>query len=65
MLLRSDSFSEGAAIPGEFAFAVPDPKTHVSLSRNRNPHLVWSDAPRDDEVIRFDLPRLRRAESWR
>jgi Raf kinase inhibitor-like YbhB/YbcL family protein len=45
MQLKSDSFSEGAAIPGEFAFAVIDPNTHVALSRNRNPHLFWSDAP--------------------
>jgi Raf kinase inhibitor-like YbhB/YbcL family protein len=45
MQLKSDSFSDGAAIPGEFAFAVIDPNTHVALSRNRNPHLVWSDTP--------------------
>jgi hypothetical protein len=45
MQLQSDSFREGAAIPGEFAFAVVDPNTHVALSRNRNPHLVWSDTP--------------------
>jgi Raf kinase inhibitor-like YbhB/YbcL family protein len=43
--LKSDSFSDGAAIPGEFAFAVIDPNTHVALSRDRNPHLVWSDTP--------------------
>jgi len=40
MLLKSDSFTEGAVIPGEFAFAVPDAQAHVSLSRNRNPHLA-------------------------
>jgi Raf kinase inhibitor-like YbhB/YbcL family protein len=45
MQLKSHSFNDGAAIPGEFAFAVVDPKTHVSLSKNRNPHLIWSDAP--------------------
>jgi Raf kinase inhibitor-like YbhB/YbcL family protein len=45
MQLKSSSFSEGAAIPGEFAFAVIDPKTHVSLSKNRNPQLAWSDVP--------------------
>ena len=45
MQLQSDSFSEGAAIPREFAFAVIDPNTHVALSRNRNPHLFWSDTP--------------------
>src|ERR1700693_1655301 len=45
MLLKSVSFNEGAAIPGEFAFAVVDPKTHVALSKNRHPHLAWSDTP--------------------
>jgi len=45
MQLKSQSFNDGAVIPGEFAFAVVDPKTHVSLSQNRNPHLAWSDAP--------------------
>jgi Raf kinase inhibitor-like YbhB/YbcL family protein len=45
MQLKSSSFANGSAIPGEFAFGVPDPKTHVSLSKNRNPQLSWSDAP--------------------
>ncbi len=45
MNLTSQSFSEGEFIPGEFAFCVIAPKTHVTLSANRNPHLAWSDAP--------------------
>ncbi|WP_016834282.1 YbhB/YbcL family Raf kinase inhibitor-like protein [Herbaspirillum lusitanum] len=45
MKLWSDSFQDGAVIPGEFTFAVPDPKSHVALSSNRNPHLAWSDLP--------------------
>ncbi|MFT3801694.1 MAG: YbhB/YbcL family Raf kinase inhibitor-like protein [Burkholderiaceae bacterium] len=45
MKLSSTSFSDMSPIPGEFAFAVPDPKTHVTLSKNRNPHLAWSGAP--------------------
>jgi Raf kinase inhibitor-like YbhB/YbcL family protein len=45
MKLWSDSFKDGAAIPGEFAFGVIDPDTHVALSSNRNPHLGWSDVP--------------------
>jgi hypothetical protein len=45
MKLTSSSFADGGAIPGEFAFAVPDPATHVRLSSNRNPHLAWSGAP--------------------
>jgi Raf kinase inhibitor-like YbhB/YbcL family protein len=45
MKLTSQSFSDNAAIPGEFAFAVIDPATHIALSSNRNPHLAWSDVP--------------------
>jgi len=45
MKLWTDSFRNGAAIPGEFAFCVQDPNTHVKLSANRNPHLAWSDVP--------------------
>jgi Raf kinase inhibitor-like YbhB/YbcL family protein len=45
MKLQSNSFVYGAAIPGEFAFAVVAPSSHVSFSTNRNPHLAWSDVP--------------------
>jgi Raf kinase inhibitor-like YbhB/YbcL family protein len=45
MKLFSKSFSNNARIPAEFAFCAPDPKTHVTLSKNRNPDLAWSDLP--------------------
>jgi Raf kinase inhibitor-like YbhB/YbcL family protein len=45
MQLTSTSFSDNMPIPGEFAFAVIDPTSHVALSSNRNPHLAWSDVP--------------------
>jgi Raf kinase inhibitor-like YbhB/YbcL family protein len=45
MKLWSDSFKDGEVIPGEFAFCVIDPATHVALSANKNPHLTWSDVP--------------------
>ena len=45
MFLRSDSFAEGDPIPATYAFAKPHPETHVELSDNRSPHLVWGDAP--------------------
>jgi Raf kinase inhibitor-like YbhB/YbcL family protein len=45
MQLTSKSFRDGAAIPGEFAFAVIAPVNHIALSSNRNPHLAWSDVP--------------------
>jgi len=43
--LTSSSFPDGGAIPAEFAFCAPDAKTHATLSKNRNPHLAWSDVP--------------------
>ncbi len=45
MQLRSDSFPNQGPIPGEFAFCVPGDEGPVALAPNRNPHLVWSDAP--------------------
>ncbi|CAL60479.1 Putative phospholipid binding protein, possible toluene-induced [Herminiimonas arsenicoxydans] len=45
MKLWSDTFKDGAAIPGACAFCVIDPVTHVALSANQNPHLAWSDVP--------------------
>jgi Raf kinase inhibitor-like YbhB/YbcL family protein len=45
MKLTSQSFRDGAAIPGRCAFAVIDPGAHVRLSDNRNPELSWSGAP--------------------
>jgi Raf kinase inhibitor-like YbhB/YbcL family protein len=45
MKLWSDSIKDGGVVPGEFAFCVIDPKTHMALSANRNPHLAWSDVP--------------------
>ena len=45
MQLTSASFSNNQRIPAEFAFCAPDPKTHVTLSANRNPQLTWSELP--------------------
>lgn len=45
MKLTSQSFKDGAAIPGEFAFCVPAEEGHVALSSNRNPQLAWTEVP--------------------
>ncbi|NVB42951.1 YbhB/YbcL family Raf kinase inhibitor-like protein [Pseudenhygromyxa sp. WMMC2535] len=45
MKLRSESFTDGDRIPGEFAFCVPADEGHVTFAPNRNPHLAWSDVP--------------------
>jgi len=43
--LTSESFVDGGVIPVEFAFGRIDPKQHVALSDNRNPHLAWDGVP--------------------
>ena len=45
MKLTSTSFEDGGVIPAEYAFCAPDPRTHATLSKNRNPQLAWADAP--------------------
>ena len=45
MLIRSDSFSDGARIPARLALGEPDPDTHVTFAGNRSPHLAWSGLP--------------------
>jgi Raf kinase inhibitor-like YbhB/YbcL family protein len=45
MKLTSSSFEDGGALAAEFAFCAPDPKSHATLSKNRNPHLAWSEVP--------------------
>ena len=45
MRLTTTAFADMAPIPGEFAFAVIDPATHVKLAANRNPDFAWSDVP--------------------
>jgi Raf kinase inhibitor-like YbhB/YbcL family protein len=43
--LASSSFDDGAPIPPQYAFCAPDAKTHVTLSKNLNPHLAWTEVP--------------------
>jgi Raf kinase inhibitor-like YbhB/YbcL family protein len=45
MKISTTAFNDMAAIPGEYAFAVIDAKTHVRLSQNRNPDFAWTDVP--------------------
>ena len=45
MKLTSQSFTDGARIPGEFAFCMPADEGHVCLGANRNPQLAWADVP--------------------
>ncbi len=45
MKLTTTAFADHGVIPGEFAFAVADPVTHVRLSSNRNPDFAWSGVP--------------------
>lgn len=45
MKLTSSSFQDNGALPGEFAFCVIDAKTQMTMSKNRNPQLAWSEVP--------------------
>lgn len=45
MKLTSTSFADGQAIPGEFAFCIPDASHHVCLGKNLNPQLAWDEVP--------------------
>lgn len=45
MKIWSNSFQNDGRIPAKFAFCAIDPKTHVTLSDNWNPHLAWNDIP--------------------
>ena len=45
MKLSTSAFSDGGAIPPEFAFGAIDPAQHVRLSGNRSPDFSWSGLP--------------------
>lgn len=51
MQFWSDSFKDHGLIPGECAFGVTDPGSHVALSSNRNPHFGWSDLPHGTQSL--------------
>lgn len=61
MELWSNSFEDGKSIPGEFAFCVMDPVSHVAMSANKNPHLAWSGVPEGTQSLAlichdYDVP---------
>jgi Raf kinase inhibitor-like YbhB/YbcL family protein len=61
MKLISNSFAEGDAIPGNYAFAVI--ANPIALSSNRNPHLAWANVPEGCKsfaltVIDPDVPSI-------
>jgi phosphatidylethanolamine-binding protein (PEBP) family uncharacterized protein len=45
MQVTSQSFADGAVIPGTYTFCIPAAEGHVCLGSNRNPQLSWSGAP--------------------
>ena len=49
MKITSSSFQDQSVIPGQYAFAIKNPNTHITLSSNENPHLAWSDFPKDTQ----------------
>lgn len=45
MRVTSAAFLDQQPLPGEYAFAVPDPDNHIRFSSNKNPPLAWHDLP--------------------
>jgi Raf kinase inhibitor-like YbhB/YbcL family protein len=61
MKLISASFGDGQPIPSEYAFCAPDPKSRVTLARNLNPDLQWSELPQGTKSLAlichdYDVP---------
>ncbi len=45
MKLTTPSFGNNKPIPSVYAFCAEAPKTHVTLSKNKNPAFSWSELP--------------------
>ena len=45
MELTTNSFEDGGPIPARYAFAKPDPDSHVTFAGNVSPALQWSSVP--------------------
>ena len=65
MRISSKSFMHNKKIPPQYAFCAPDPKSHVTMSKNLNPHLQWQDVPskaddvnKEGRTISAQLPRV-------
>ncbi len=46
MKLTSNTFEHNTVIPERCAFGIKDPDHHMTLGKNKNPHLTWSDIPK-------------------
>ncbi|HVF63419.1 MAG TPA: YbhB/YbcL family Raf kinase inhibitor-like protein [Casimicrobiaceae bacterium] len=49
MRLSTTAFADAAPMPADYAFCKQDPTSRITLSLNRNPDFVWSDAPTGTE----------------
>jgi Raf kinase inhibitor-like YbhB/YbcL family protein len=45
MKFASNTFGDGGVIPGRCGFAIKAPRGRITLGRNRNPELHWSQLP--------------------
>ncbi|WP_336367747.1 YbhB/YbcL family Raf kinase inhibitor-like protein [Marinobacter sp. C2H3] len=57
MKLTVNGLTDGQPVPEVFAFGVPSADDHMAFGPNRNPELVWDDAPegtRSFVVMMFD-----------
>jgi Raf kinase inhibitor-like YbhB/YbcL family protein len=51
MKLASKTFKDGGVIPGRCGFCIKAPRGKITLGRNRNPELHWSDVPADTRSL--------------
>lgn len=51
MKLTSNNFDHNGSIPSELAFCRISSTDHVALSNNRNPHLIWSELPKETRSL--------------
>ncbi len=51
MKLSTNAFSDGEAIPEEYAAGIVDPEDHATFGPNKNPDLFWDDLPDGTESL--------------
>ena len=56
-----DAWSYGDPIPEEYAFCVPDERTHCAMGQNLSPAIRWSRRAGRHQILRPHLPRPGRA----
>jgi len=51
MIISVPSFTNGAAIPDQYAYCKPDTARHTAYSENKNPEIQWSELPQGTQSL--------------